>query len=365
MRIVVIGASGNIGSRVLDVLGEDGTDHEVIGIARRPPMTGPLAMAARWVTCDISDPAASPVLLEACRGADAVIHLAWLIQSSHDEAGMRATNVDGTARLLEVLEQLGRQANGAPPALVAASSVGAYSPGPKDAPTDEDWPTDGVPSSIYSRHKVAAERLMDEYETRTGGRVVRIRPGVVFSDRAASSQARYFLGPFVPMTLLRRAFVPVVPAPPRLVASIVHSYDAGAAFVRAALRPQARGAFNIAADEPLSAALLADVLHARQVPMPAAVLRGLADLTWRLRLQPTDPGWVDLAFASPVMSTERARRELGWSPTRTAEETLRNWLDGMRQHVGGPSPVLRPARNALAQAVGALPTIGPRFGKRI
>ncbi len=50
------------------------------------------------------------------------------------------------------------------PALVYASSVGAYSPGPKDQPVDESWPTDGVASSFYSRHKVAVERNLDRFE---------------------------------------------------------------------------------------------------------------------------------------------------------------------------------------------------------
>ena len=50
------------------------------------------------------------------------------------------------------------------PALVYASSVGAYSPGPKDRRVDETWPTGGVPTSFYSRHKAEVERLLDAFE---------------------------------------------------------------------------------------------------------------------------------------------------------------------------------------------------------
>ena len=51
------------------------------------------------------------------------------------------------------------------PALVYASSVGAYSPGPKDRAVDESWPTGGIQTSFYSRHKAEVERLLDVFET--------------------------------------------------------------------------------------------------------------------------------------------------------------------------------------------------------
>jgi UDP-glucose 4-epimerase len=47
---------------------------------------------------------------------------------------------------------------------VYASSVGAYSPGPKDRPVDESWPTEGTLTSFYARHKAEVERLLDRFE---------------------------------------------------------------------------------------------------------------------------------------------------------------------------------------------------------
>ena len=366
MRIVVTGASGNIGSQVLEQLSSR-ADCSVVGLARRPPKSGPLYDAADWVAADLSDPSCEPQLREVLRDADAVVHLAWLIQPSHDEATMRATNVDGSWRLLAAVRQVAQE-RGSAPALVVASSVGAYAPGPKDQPVTESWPTDGIPSSIYSRHKVELERMLDLHEAwgRASGiavRVVRIRPGVVFSARAASSQARYFLGPLIPMSLVREEFVPLLPLPPELAVSIVHSQDVAVAFVAATTNSDAAGAYNVAADEPLTAELIAGAMHARRVALPGAVLRAAADVSWRLHLQPTDPGWVDLALQLPVMSTERARRELGWQPKLSAVETLEDWLGGMRERSGGPSPVLRASRGAWRLALAALPTIRSR-GRR-
>ena len=77
---------------------------------------------------------------------------------------------------------------------------------------------------------------------------------------------------------------------------------------------------------------------------PDAVLRGLADATWRLRLQPTPSGWVDMALAVPVMDTTRARTELGWEPKRSGEEALLDVIEGMKAGAGAPTPVLEPGR---------------------
>src|SRR5205085_11277486 len=122
---------------------------------------------------------------------------------------LRATNVDGSLRVFEAVADAGV------PALVYASSVGAYSPGPKDRAVDESWPTDGVQSSFYARHKAEVERLLDRFERdHPGVRSVRLRPGLIFKREAASEQRRLFAGPFIPTFLLRPGLIPVVPDAP-------------------------------------------------------------------------------------------------------------------------------------------------------
>ena len=86
--------------------------------------------------------------------------------------------------------------------------------------------------------------------------------------------------------------------------------------------------------------------HGRERLLAFAVVpdqRGLASATFRLRLQPTEPGWVDMALSAPVMDTTRAREQLGWSPKRTATATLLELLAGMSEGAGVSSPPLDPA----------------------
>jgi nucleoside-diphosphate-sugar epimerase len=275
--------------------------------------------------------------LAAClRGADAVIHLAWAIQPARDEQAMWHTNVEGTAALLKAAAAVGVGA------VVVASSVGAYSPGPKDRRVDESWATHGVPTSAYSRQKAYVERMLDSFEVEQPAiRVVRMRPGLVLKGDAASEVLRLFLGPFIPPTLLGRRLLPVFPGNRRLRFQVVHSLDAGAAFGLAAVRP-VRGGFNVAADPVLDGAALAHILRARPVPVPSPLLRAAAAVSWRLRLQPTDPGWVDLVFSAPLMDTGRVRRELGWEPRYDAADAVSEILDGFGDRAGLETAPLTP-----------------------
>src|SRR4051812_18774072 len=159
MKVVIVGATGNVGTSVLEALANEDAVEEIVGVARRRPDT---AFAKTvWRTADISDPDAD--LRSLFKGADCVVHLAWLIQPSRDERVTHATNVEGSQRVFSAAAQADV------PALVYASSIGAYSPGPKDRPVDESWPTEGIESSFYSRHKAATERLLDSLEAANPG----------------------------------------------------------------------------------------------------------------------------------------------------------------------------------------------------
>jgi UDP-glucose 4-epimerase len=329
MRVAVIGATGNIGTSVLAALTSDPEVSSIVAVARRPAedLGAKVEWSARDVTRDDLD--------RDMDGADAVICLPWLIQPSRDLGTLRATNVDGSRR---VFEAAGRVGVGA---LLYSSSVGAYSRGPKDRAVDERWPTGGIETSFYSRHKSEVEEILDRFEAEHESmRVVRMRPALVFKREAAAEIRRLFAGPFLPSPLVRRSLIPLVPRSERLRFQAVHSLDVGEAF-RLALHKPVRGAFNLAADPVLDGDELGRVLGARPVGVHPGLLRAASDLTWRLRLQPSPAGWVDMALGVPIMSTERARAELGWAPRHSSRDALLELLSGIRDDAGADTPRLR------------------------
>jgi nucleoside-diphosphate-sugar epimerase len=348
MRVVVTGATGNVGTSVLHALAQDDAIEEIVGIARRRPELS--VPRTRWVTADVLH----DDLIEHFRGGDCVVHLAWLIQPSRDRTATHAVNVDGSRRVFDAV------AAANVPSLVYASSVGAYSPGPKDRRVDESWPTGGIRTSFYSRDKADVERLLDAFEAEHADvRVVRLRPGLIFKAGAASGIRRLFAGPLLPSRLVRPAFIPIVPAIDRLRFQGVHSLDVGEAYHLAVMR-DVRGAFNIAAEPVLDPAALGRLLGARPVPIPARALRAAMQLSWRLRLQPSPAGWLDMALGVPLMDISRARAELGWAPAHGAGDALLELLDGMRRGAGIATPPLEPGGDGPLRLGELLTGIGRR-----
>lgn len=343
-RVVVLGATGNVGTAVVRRLVANPDVSEIVGVARRVPTAR--VPRVRWVAADV----ASDDLTGLFAAADVVVHLAWLIQPVRDEPMLHRTNVVGTRRVVEAAIAAGV------PSLVYASSVGAYAHGPKDRAVTEVWPATGIPTSVYSRHKAEVEAYLDTVDP-VSLRIVRLRTALVFQRAAASEIGRLFLGPLVPMRVIGRHHLPAVPDVDRLCFQVVHSDDAAAAYEAAALS-DARGAFNVAADPVIDATVLAAALGARRLAMPARLVRGAAALTFAARLQPTSPGWVDLALGVPTMDTSAARRELGWRPEHDAVATLHELLAGFAARAGGATPPLTPSRGGTSVTVFPTDAVG-------
>jgi nucleoside-diphosphate-sugar epimerase len=332
MRVVIIGASGNAGTALLRRLRQE-PDISVAGVVRRLPPAEPPYDGVDWHAHDIG--LASPAdLADVFTGADAVVHLAWQIQPSHDQKVLYRTNVLGSRNVADAAVRAGV------PTLVFASSVGVYAPGPKHEFVTEDWPKTGIIESSYSRHKALVENMLDGIEAdQPALRVVRLRPGLIFQRDSGTEIGRYFAGPLLPARLLKFQRIPVLPSHPQLRVQAVHADDVADAYTRV-LRSDVRGAFNVAAGPVLDPAVAAELFKSIRVPVPGFVLHGAASLSWRLRLQPVDAGWVQLGLKAPLMSCDRIAAELGWRPERDAVSALTELISGMADRAHTASPPL-------------------------
>ena len=94
MRVIVFGATGNVGTSVLQSLeGESGVD-EIVAVARRAANRE--FARTTFEKADIASSDLAPLM----RGADAIVHLAWLIQPGRTESITHRVNVTGSERLL-------------------------------------------------------------------------------------------------------------------------------------------------------------------------------------------------------------------------------------------------------------------------
>lgn len=211
MRVVVTGATGNIGVPLVRALFARG--HDVVGLARRPPRsddapevgggldgpaterrgrtestvpgspagsmgpgsppepnatgrpTGsspsdapaesarpvasrPAAARVRWCAADLSTPHGLGVLREALAGADAFVHLAWPLQPMRSRDYLHRAGPETMPACVAAALDAGVER------IVHLSSVAVYRPASHDVRIDESWPLGGVATSTYARHKV-------------------------------------------------------------------------------------------------------------------------------------------------------------------------------------------------------------------
>lgn len=330
LKVVVVGATGNVGTAVVDALGREETVAEIVGVARRPTeWTSP---KATFTTADTTTDDFRPIV----RGADVVIHLAWLFQPTRRPEVTWTNNVLGAISVFEAV------AAENVPALIYSSSVAAYSPGSSTDRVTEDWPTHARPSAAYAREKSYLERYLDAFESRAPDtRVVRMRPYFILRRESATSQRRLFVGPLLPGNLMRSGFLPVMPSVDGLRAQVLHTSDVADAFARAVVRP-VRGAFNLATEPPVDGTFLASLFSARTVRLPRSVLLGALGLAWHAHLVPASPGLLDTVLHLPLLDSTRARSELEWNPRYSPPEILEDFLSGLREGAGMPTAPLAP-----------------------
>ncbi|NKZ73142.1 NAD-dependent epimerase/dehydratase family protein [Rhodococcus hoagii] len=133
MRIAITGATGNLGTALLQALREDG-DHEIVGIARRRPPDEPPYAGVAWHTVDVAAPDAAEQLapVHGCRRR----RPPRVGFPAHPSTPLpAATGVDGTRAVLAAA------ATGGAGHVVHMSSSAVYAPGSYGRPVDESWPT--------------------------------------------------------------------------------------------------------------------------------------------------------------------------------------------------------------------------------
>ena len=332
MRIVITGASGNIGSAALRELSAGG-DHELTAVARRlPDLDDAGAASVRWHAADVSHDDLTTVFT----GADAVVHLAWKFQPTHRQDVTWATNAVGTRRVLDAVAEVGV------PKVICASSVASYSPVEHDTPVDETWSTDGASEATYCREKAYVERTLDGFEGRHADvSVVRLRPAFVFQRSTASEQRRIFGGALARPSLLDRKRIPILPLPAGLRLQAIHAGDVGRAIRAAAERPVS-GAFNLAGEGVLRRDELCELFGARTVEVPARLAQAALGAAWRIHALPVPGSLLGALMHVPLMSTERARTELGWTPEHSGYDAVDALLSGLPERAGSTMPPLHP-----------------------
>lgn len=272
MRILVTGASGYVGGGAARALLAAG--HDVSGLATSERIRIPDGV--RPVLGDLADPAS---LRAAVAGVDGVVHAA---ASPEDRDG--ALDSAAVTTMLDALADSDR---------LFAHTSGTWVLGETgDTPADENSPL-RPPRIVAWRPRV--ERLVRAAAER-GVRSVIVRPAVVYGHG----------GGYLPRLLAPQEGVVRHFGDGHNRWSVVHVDDLGELYRLAAEHAPAASVYNAAAD----------VVRARDAARAAAAAAGARVQSWpRAEAEQTWGAAVEAFLLDHVVSGERARRELGWSPS--------------------------------------------------
>jgi len=268
-RVLLTGGSGLVGRTLAPLLS---AQWEVTHFDAVDPGDG-----LPFIEGDLRDGAA---VATACRGMEAVVHVAALHGAAWaragDDAGF-AVNVVGTKNILEGAVAAGVKR------VVFTSSIWAtgHAADPPYLPIDEDLPRQ--PAELYGLTKILGEQMCKYATANHGVSTLCLRPGGIRPAEAYGPNQACYLGGVVDVRDVAQAHLLALEAPEAL----------------------AHGAFVITADSPLCC-VSPDRFRTDPVAALETVVPGVADLAARGGLE-LDPGmeWY---------SVEKARKLLGYDP---------------------------------------------------
>ena len=285
MKVVVTGSRGKVGRAAAQAFADAG--HDVLGVDLvRPVFDAGVVLPGRYQMADLTDAGSAYAVVA---GADAVVHIAAIPQPTGNPPHVvLQTNVMSTFNLIEAAVRFGvkRFVN-----VSSESIVGNFFPErpflPDYAPVDEQHPL--YPQDPYALSKAFGEQMMDAAVRRSDIRAISIRPSTVHNEDNYESN----LGPQVrdPSNLSANLW------------SYIDVYDLADALVLAAESDlPGHEIFYIASPDNAGGHDFAEILH-----------RYYGDAIELRPLSRADASGID---------TEKARRLLGWNPTRSWRDYL-------------------------------------------
>jgi nucleoside-diphosphate-sugar epimerase len=324
MTIFIAGATGTLGRPVVRLLRSHG--HDLVGLTRSAERAKALTAAGvRAVVGNALDDAALRKAVVEAR-PEVVVHLLTALPAAGPfrKSQLVPTNelrTTGTTNLIDACIAVGAER------LVVESFATVYGQAPPDRLLVEDEPLPPVGSGPAG-DTIRTLRTME-------GQVQRVRSAGKLTTVAL--RIGYLYGSDVPGTqeLVRQARSGwlFVPRDFKGVGPFVHVDDAASAIVAAIERRNPSAVYNVAGDDPLElTAFLEELAKAVGARPPRHVPRWLVSLA--------APMLADFGTKSLLLSNERIKQELGWTPRYpTVQSGMIEVRDGLaaRSKTGGRS----------------------------
>jgi UDP-glucose 4-epimerase len=330
LTVAVTGATGEIGLAVLAALERSREVGRVVGMARRP--FDPAGHGFKKLTYRQGDVLDTEDVEGLVKGADVVVHLAFLIMGGPQESA--EVNLHGSRNVFQATVSAGARR------LIYASSVAAYGFHRENPqPLTEEVPAIGSASHYYSAQKAEVERMLHTVLDGADTEAYVFRPCIVGGPEAPLliETLPYTLiserlpGPVLSLLDGVPILKPVLPDP-GVPFQLVHHDDVADAMRAAVLGRGTPGVYNLAGPGELTFKQLAEELGWYSIPVPELAVDAAAEIVGRLGFLPAQAQWIAALREPVIMDTTKARRELRWRPKHDALQTLRETITAARMN---------------------------------
>jgi len=310
--VLVTGAGGYLGRQVVAALSASPRNlGRIAALDLRSVPESERLPGVTYQTADITGPGLAEVFQR--HAPSVVVHLAALVTPGAGSNREREYRVDvlGSRNVLEACLACGAGK------IIYASSGAAYGYHP-DNPLwlAEDHPLRGNPEFAYSDHKRQVEEMLARWRAEHPElKQLILRPGVILGAAAKNQITALFDKPMV--LGLSGAATPFV---------FIWDQDVVAVILKGVFEDVA-GIYNLAGDGVLSLKEMAARLGKPYVPLPAWLVRGALWLLGRLGLTQYGPEQVRFLLYRPVLSNQRLKDELGYTPQKTTRQVFDYFLE--------------------------------------
>jgi len=296
MKVLVTGGSGFIGSHVVDKLKDKGIDVRIYDTV--VPTSNKDIEYYQGSILDIN------ALNFAMSEIDAIIHLAAIADVKdvfEDPYYSESINVRGTINVIEAARRAGVKR------VIYGSTTWVYSEAAKDL-VDEGTPLH-APSHFYTVTKLAGEYYCQSYSKLYGLEVTILRYGIPYGPRARDAAV---IPIFVKKALAGEPIT--IAGDGSQFRKFIYVEDLAEGNV-AALKSVAKNkTYNLDGKEPISIAKIAGEIQ--------KIVGGV-----KIKYTPARPG----DFSGKEISSQLAKRELGWEPKVSFAEGLRRYIEWYRE----------------------------------
>jgi nucleoside-diphosphate-sugar epimerase len=298
--LAITGVSGYFGKVLMPLLEQDHEIEKIIGIDIQPPPEGNAWKKLEFHQMDIRNPDLEQVI----QGADALVHLAFILMRRPKDNNIDDVNIRGTQEVIKTVGRLGILK------LIITSSVVAYGlHADNPIPLTEESPLRPNTNLYYSHAKAMNEKFLDQFcQEHQEMIVTRLRPPTIVGPSAEKELMAQVVADTIPVI---QGFDPLI--------QLLHEDDLAKALYMV-ICEDIPGIYNVTSEEPRSARQLAQSRNARVLPLPGFVIWGMSAIFWRLGLSAFSPEFIDLLSRYPIIASNDKFKACGWEPKYTTPE---------------------------------------------